>query len=353
MASQWKARHQEGSSLSDASSMLSSAVEALKTGETSSRNRETPYESIAMVSAINNSERKGASYHDAKKKILGCKHYQRGCLLKAECCDKWFGCRFCHDEVSDHSIDRHATKTMACMHCDFVQPVGQDCVNCSKRLGEYFCSTCNLWDNDTDKSVYHCEDCGICRIGKGLDIDYFHCEKCNVCLHVSLRNNHRCIESSLESGCPICHEYMFTSTGMVIFMPCGHPIHWSCYQEHIKNSYQCPICWKSLANMTSYFQQIDKMLEEHRMPPEYNDFWSICLCNDCEKKSKVKYHFLYHKCQECGSYNTKILQTVQERPDRIETSSQLLASEMNEEGRPRSASSHSSNMQPDENENTR
>lgn len=65
--------------------------------------------------------------------------------------------------------------------------------------------------------------------------------------------------------------------------------------------------------MSSYFQQIDRMLEQHKMPPEYEDVWSIVLCNDCEQKSKTKYHFLYHKCQNCQSYNTKIVSTVQER----------------------------------------
>jgi hypothetical protein len=65
--------------------------------------------------------------------------------------------------------------------------------------------------------------------------------------------------------------------------------------------------------MTNYFQQIDRMLEQHKMPAEYEDVWSIVLCNDCEQKSKTKYHFLYHKCQHCQSYNTKLISTVHER----------------------------------------
>jgi hypothetical protein len=39
--------------------------------------------------------------------VLGCKHYQRACKLQAHCCGKWDTCRFCHDEVSDHSITRY------------------------------------------------------------------------------------------------------------------------------------------------------------------------------------------------------------------------------------------------------
>ena len=45
-------------------------------------------------------------YHDEAKTILGCKHYQRGAKLQAHCCGRWFSCRFCHDEVSDHNIIR-------------------------------------------------------------------------------------------------------------------------------------------------------------------------------------------------------------------------------------------------------
>ncbi len=43
---------------------------------------------------------------DKEHGILGCKHYQRGAKLQAHCCGKWFTCRFCHDEVSNHNIVR-------------------------------------------------------------------------------------------------------------------------------------------------------------------------------------------------------------------------------------------------------
>lgn len=39
--------------------------------------------------------------------ILGCKHYQRSSKLQGHCCGRWFPCRFCHDEVSDHNIVRY------------------------------------------------------------------------------------------------------------------------------------------------------------------------------------------------------------------------------------------------------
>lgn len=112
---------------------------------------------------------------------------------------------------------------MMCMYCAAVQPAGQDCINenCLKRVSRYYCKECKLWDDDPRKNIYHCYDCGICRIGKGLGQDYFHCKKCNVCMAISLNGRHKCIERNLESDCPICGEYMFTSTTTVIFMVGG------------------------------------------------------------------------------------------------------------------------------------
>jgi hypothetical protein len=137
-----------------------------------------------------------------------------------------------------------------CMHCLKVQPAGQDCIECGKQVSKYYCKECKLWDSDPKKNIYHCHDCGICRIGKGLGIDYFHCQTCNVCMAIGLKGRHKCIERNLESDCPICGEYMFTSTSTVIFMPCGHCMHHKCHQQHIQTSYQCPTCLKSLADVT-------------------------------------------------------------------------------------------------------
>ncbi|KAH9249108.1 hypothetical protein BASA81_013181 [Batrachochytrium salamandrivorans] len=254
-------------------------------------------------------EDKAVTYHTPS--IMGCKHYQRCAKLQAHCCGKWDTCRFCHDEVSDHTIVRSLVVTMMCMFCNLVQPAGQDCVNpaCGKRVARYYCKECKLWDDDPRKTIYHCHDCGICRIGKGLGIDYFHCPTCNVCMAIGLKGRHKCIERNLESDCPICGEYMFTSTSTVIFMPCGHCMHHKCHQQYTQTSYQCPTCLKSLADMTDYFRRVDESVALHQMPEEYNSTFSFIYCNDCEKKSYANYHFLYHKCGHCTGYNTKLLQT--------------------------------------------
>lgn len=47
-----------------------------------------------------------ASFSDKEKQVFGCEHYKRNCKLRAACCGKLFACRFCHDNVSDHTMDR-------------------------------------------------------------------------------------------------------------------------------------------------------------------------------------------------------------------------------------------------------
>lgn len=106
---------------------------------------------------------------------LGCEHYKRNVKLQCSSCSKWYTCRFCHDQVEDHSLVRRDTKNMLCMLCGYAQPAGEGCNNCGERSAWYYCSICKLWDDDNEKSIYHCNDCGICRVGRGLGKDFYHC----------------------------------------------------------------------------------------------------------------------------------------------------------------------------------
>ena len=108
--------------------------------------------------------------------ILGCQHYKRNVKLQCVACKKWYTCRFCHDEVEDHHLIRHKTENMLCMICGHPQPAAAFCEKCDEQAAQYFCEVCKLWDNDSKKSIYHCADCGICRIGQGLGKDFFHCK---------------------------------------------------------------------------------------------------------------------------------------------------------------------------------
>lgn len=240
----------------------------------------------------------------------GCAHYRTNCKIRAECCGNWYSCRFCHDESEDHAIDRHAVKFMLCMQCQVPQNSAKSCRSCLTVMANYYCDICKLWDDDPEKEIYHCQRCKICRRGKSED--FVHCDRCCGCISSEHYPQHKCLEGSLQSNCPICGENLFTSTSMAMFMPCGHSIHYTCHQEHTRSSYQCPICLKSLNNMSLFFTRIDELMASQQMPEEYRKMSSQILCNDCEKKSVAKFHFIYHRCAHCASYNTKLIRTFNE-----------------------------------------
>ncbi|KAJ5226675.1 uncharacterized protein N7469_006681 [Penicillium citrinum] len=243
--------------------------------------------------------------------ILGCQHYKRNVKLQCFTCKKWYTCRFCHDEVEDHPLVRRDTENMLCMLCGHAQPASQNCEQCGELTAQYYCDICKLWDNDSKKSIYHCHDCGICRIGQGLGKDFFHCKTCCVCLPISIEDTHRCIERSTQCDCPICGDYMFTSPETVVVMRCGHSLHNKCLHEHSKTSFRCPICSKTITNMESTFRNLDRTIESQPMPAEFTDTKGLVYCNDCGAKSVVKYHWLGLKCDLCESYNTAQIRVLQ------------------------------------------
>ncbi|XP_050222986.1 zinc finger protein BRUTUS-like At1g74770 [Mercurialis annua] len=249
------------------------------------------------------------SYHDATKLLLGCKHYVRSCKLVTECCNKIYTCTFCHDEEADHhSIDRTRITKMMCMKCLAIQPIGQTCsaASCNMFMAKYYCSICKLFDDR--REIYHCPYCNVCRVGTGLGIDYFHCKKCNACISKSCLV-HVCREKCLDEKCPICHEYMFTSSRLVKALPCGHMMHSTCFQDYTRTNYACPICSKSVGDMQVYFEMLDELMAEEKIPDEYSDRTQVIICNDCEKKGDARFHCQYHKCSTCGSYNTRVLES--------------------------------------------
>ena len=257
------------------------------------------------------------TYHNAKKGVLGCKHYARKCRMKAACCGRYVGCRLCHNEqCTDHKIDRKATRLVGCMVCGALDlPAGTNCTNCNVEFASYYCEKCKFWDDNVvvgegvgGKRVFHCDGCGACRVGKGLGIDNEHCYKCGHCYPKSQFAKHRCVERSLETNCPICFEPFKECTKEIRLMKrCGHAMHKSCYERHAKTSFTCPICKQSWRNMNHVFRQLDKRVESdwQNMPCEYRNKVSEILCQDCHKQSQARFHFLYHKCANCQSYNTR------------------------------------------------
>lgn len=272
------------------------------------------------------------TYHNKEKGILGCKHYARKCRMKAACCGKYVGCRICHGEVvgRSHDIDRTKTEVVGCMECGAMDvPAGECCEKCGVRFASYYCGKCKFWDDEVvvgdgdevGKRIFHCDGCGACRVGRGLGIDNEHCGKCGTCYPKSGFGKHKCVERSLETNCPICTEYLADSREEVkFFIRCGHAMHISCYEKHIKSSFTCPICKKTWRDMNYIFRRLDKKVKEDwkNMPEEYRNKVASVLCQDCQKVSEAKYHFIYHKCGLCSSYNTRMVKVYEQKEKKDE-----------------------------------
>ncbi|KAL5043715.1 hypothetical protein BDW71DRAFT_117085 [Aspergillus fruticulosus] len=304
----WSGQSFDQPSLSSAST-ATSALQDIFQNLTAEDLKPTFYPIIGTEPPVDDAEDVNAE--EFEELCLGCPHYRRNVKLQCFDCKKWYTCRFCHDELEDHHLNRPKTENMLCMLCGHAQPAAQYCKWCGGLAAQYYCVECKLWDNDASKSIYHCNDCGICRIGKGIGKDFFHCKTCSVCLPISIETTHKCIERSTQCDCPICGDYMFTSPETVVFMRCGHSIHQRCLSEYSKSSYRCPICSKTITNMEATFRNLDRTIQSQPMPADFKDTKAIITCNDCGTKSIVKYHWLGLRCDMCESYNTTQLSVLQ------------------------------------------
>ncbi|EDO31289.1 predicted protein [Nematostella vectensis] len=172
--------------------------------------------------------------------MAGCSHYVRKCAFLTPCCNKIYTCRLCHDASESHELNRKLVSQVKCLQCGEIQGILPRCRSCGITFGFYFCALCRLYD-DADKGQFHCDMCGICRVG-GKD-KFFHCAKCDICIPITLRSSHKCIEKSSRSNCPICLEDLHTSRVPCQVLKCGHLLHQTCFQDCI-SSYvlTCPLC---------------------------------------------------------------------------------------------------------------
>ena len=243
----------------------------------------------------------------------GCEHYLRKCMLVASgCCGEIFWCRHCHnDEKHDkerdpnkaHQLDRTKVQEVICASCETRQPVSNQCVACAITFADYFCSTCRFFDDDTSKGQFHCDGCGICRVG-GRE-NYFHCDKCVACLPFSMLGAHKCMTESLRVNCPVCLEFLMDSLNSATILKCGHAIHSACQDALLRSGNpRCPICNASFLDMSEQWRFIDQIIAANPMPEEFRT-WSVeILCADCHETSQCLFHVEGLKCGGCGGYNT-------------------------------------------------
>ncbi|KAG5238030.1 hypothetical protein OIU76_014539 [Salix suchowensis] len=243
----------------------------------------------------------------------GCSHYRRRCKIRAPCCNEIFDCRHCHNDVKNgletnpldrHDIPRHEVTKVICSLCDTEQDVQQDCINCGVCMGKYYCSKCKFFDDDVSKNQYHCDECGICRTG-GKE-NFFHCNKCGCCYSMLMKDAHRCIERAMHHNCPVCFEFLFDTMRDITVLPCGHTIHLECLREMEQHCrYSCPVCSKSICDMTGLWKKLDEEISATPMPETYQNKMAWILCNDCGANSRVQFHIVANKCLSCNSYNTR------------------------------------------------
>ena len=229
--------------------------------------------------------------------------------------EEWW-CRHCHNEAKyqqeqdwakKHELDRKLITDVVCALCETRQPVSSSCTNCGAAFGAYSCTQCPFYDDDLSKRTYHCDDCGICRVG-GRE-NYFHCSTCGSCYAANLRNNHVCVERAMHQNCPVCFEFLFESVDPTTVLRCGHTIHSQCLRDLERNTAAicpcCPICKKSLGDYSRYWEALDREVAATPVPSEYRGWQANILCNDCSASSTVMFNLVAHKCSSCGSYNTR------------------------------------------------
>jgi len=261
-----------------------------------------------------------------------CTHYKRSCTIISPCCGLAFGCRVCHDECADlpapittsedevkmerrssfetsesHKIDRFKIKEIICRECYTRQDSKRNkCVKCGAQFGEYHCSICNLWMS-LEEQPYHCKACGFCRLGGSKN--YVHCHDCGICIDAQLMNTHECKQGKYMSNCPVCQEDLFSSRAASHELPCGHAIHWHCYQQLSGFDSRCPVCKKTTEtphDMAETWRAMAATIEMQPIPTELAKVVHIS-CNDCEKASmNCRWHLLGVQCKHCNSFNTNV-----------------------------------------------
>jgi hypothetical protein len=239
-----------------------------------------------------------------------CTHYNNNLLVYADCCKKYYDCHLCHNEEEGHVMDRSYINKIKCSNCNIETSPSKNCKNCNIDFGKYHCSLCKIWCNN-NKDFYHCYKCGNCKIGNINN--YYHCDTCNLCFLKLTRHKHVCLKFNKDENCSICLNKIFINNQnpIIILNKCKHLIHKNCLQELKKSCVDkipgCMLCKKSVVNYKLYETKYDNFIRDNQLPEYYDKWTTDILCNDCTKKCNVKYHFKYHKCTLCKSYNTSVL----------------------------------------------
>ncbi|KVI00181.1 Rubredoxin-type fold [Cynara cardunculus var. scolymus] len=227
---------------------------------------------------------------------FGCTHYRRRCKIKAPCCDEVFDCRHCHNEIKNsleidpihrHDVPRHDVKKVV-----FVSYVLY--VTLNKMFNKIVSAVGYVWGIT---SVKHANSTTMMfRRISTIVINVAYVEQVarrisfiatNV-VNNKMKNLYIDVATRKRSKIHTC-VWKGQCTMIVLFVL----------------RYSCPICSKSICDLSDMWRKLDNEVEATPMPETYKNKMVWILCNDCEKISRVKFHIVGQKCTQCKSYNTR------------------------------------------------
>ena len=102
------------------------------------------------------------------------------------------------DPAKRHELDRAAVRELECALCGLRQATGLACAGCGVAFGAYACLRCRFFDDDLRKQQFHCDACGICRVGGRAN--FFHCATCGCCYAATLEARTRARTLTLDTS---------------------------------------------------------------------------------------------------------------------------------------------------------
>ena len=63
-------------------------------------------------------------------------------------------------------------------------------------------------------------------------------------------------------------------------LPCGHFMHSHCFGQYTRYNYTCPVCSKTMGDMSMYFRMIDSLVaRSDDLPPGYASRKQVGSCS--------------------------------------------------------------------------
>ncbi|KAK4394565.1 Zinc finger protein BRUTUS-like [Sesamum angolense] len=156
--------------------------------------------------------------------------------------------------IIQNLLMRKAITKMMCMKCLVIQPTGPICTSqsCSGfSMGRYYCKICKLFDD----------------------------ERTTLVLTIPAQ--------SVASLWATCRNFIIFKTKSKNM---DQELSFIDVNSN-KNGYR-----------KVYFEMLDALLAEEKIPEEYAGQIQVILCNDCEKRGTASFHWLYHKCPYCERF---------------------------------------------------